>query len=268
MPLCPWLPVAGILIYAFLIADMGLVPLLSAGAFFAVAGLWYLAYVRWRITRESAAVYMARSMMSGQVARAGIEDELVQISLEREGVDPDRFDELVRRAAVLDIAEELDARGLFARLAAALSPRLGLAPERIEALFLERERESSTVIHPGLAVPHIVIDGQGVFELALVRCRPGVKFDELHRPVQTAFVLVGSRDERNFHLKALMAVAHIIQEHGFEERWLSARNPEQLRDIVLLARRKRGGIRCVSPAPEGPQAPASPVPPAPPAGAG
>jgi hypothetical protein len=45
-----------------------------------------------------------------------------------------------------------------------------------------------------------------------------------------------------------MAVAHIIQEHGFEERWLEARNPEQLRDIVLLARRKRSGIRCV---PEG-----------------
>ncbi len=55
----------------------------------------------------------------------------------------------------------------------------------------------------------------------------------------TAFALVGSRDERNYHLRALMAIAHIAQEEGFEDRWLSAPEAEGLRDICLLSDRKR-----------------------------
>jgi mannitol/fructose-specific phosphotransferase system IIA component (Ntr-type) len=95
------------------------------------------------------------------------------------------------------------------------------------------------VVHPGLAIPHIIVEGQNVFEIVLLRCLPGVTFSELHAPVHTAFVLIGSSDERNFHLKALMSVAHLVQEREFEERWKLARNVEQLRDIVLLSKRKR-----------------------------
>jgi hypothetical protein len=51
--------------------------------------------------------------------------------------------------------------------------------------------------------------------------------------------LTGSADERNYHLRALMNVAHIVSELDFERRWFEARNIEQLRDIVLLSGRKR-----------------------------
>jgi mannitol/fructose-specific phosphotransferase system IIA component (Ntr-type) len=106
-------------------------------------------------------------------------------------------------------------------------------------LFVAREHESSTVIQPGLAIPHIIIEGNDALHLALVRCLPGVTFSELDPPVHKVFVLVGSADQRQMHLKALVAIAHIVQETGFEDRWMRARNPEQLRDIVLLSRRKR-----------------------------
>ena len=52
-------------------------------------------------------------------------------------------------------------------------------------------------------------------------------------------MLVGTRDERNFHLRALAAIAQIAQDEDFDKIWLAARNSEELRDIVLLAERKR-----------------------------
>jgi len=53
------------------------------------------------------------------------------------------------------------------------------------------------------------------------------------------FVLVGSRDERNYHLRALMAIAQIAQEKGFEQRWFAARDTAGIRNLILLSARKR-----------------------------
>ena len=78
-----------------------------------------------------------------------------------------------------------------------------------------------------------------LFEILLVRCRDGVLFPPAGDAVRVAFVLVGSPDERNYHLRALMHIAHIVQERDFIRRWLDAPQAEHLRDIVLLSKRKR-----------------------------
>ena len=57
-----------------------------------------------------------------------------------------------------------------------------------------------------------------------------------------SIVLVGSLDERNYHLRALMAIAQIAQETDFEKKWLEARNIEELRDVILLSSRKRDDV--------------------------
>jgi amino acid transporter/mannitol/fructose-specific phosphotransferase system IIA component (Ntr-type) len=240
MPLCPWLPLFCTVTYSFLIAEMGLVPLLTTAGVIAAASVWYMAYVQRKIDREAAVAYLVKSILSKHIRRTGLEDELVRISLERDEVKEDRFDSLVRSAPILDIPEEISASDLFLKIGEALSDRLQQSPERIRELLLEREREFSTVIQPGLAIPHVVVEGNGVFELALARCRKGAVFSELHPPVHTVFVLIGSRDERPYHLRALMAIAHIVQGAGFRERWIRASNAEKLRDIVLLSGRQRG----------------------------
>ena len=53
------------------------------------------------------------------------------------------------------------------------------------------------------------------------------------------FVLAGSKDERNYHLRALMAIAQIAQEGSFEKRWLAARDTEAIRNLILLSTRRR-----------------------------
>ncbi len=238
-PLVPWLPAIAIIACGFLILEMGTLPLLLAGLFVIVAAVWYLAYVNPRVSRESAFVYMVKGIIAKDIAGRGLEDELKQITLERDEIALDRFDRLVNQAIVLDLKKTISARELFREVSEALSPRIGIDATHLFDLFLKRERDSSTVVHPGLAIPHVIVEGEHIFELLLVRCKEGVVFSDLHPPVTTAFVLVGSPDERNYHLRALMAIAHIVEEPGFETRWDAARNTDELRDVVLLSRRRR-----------------------------
>ncbi|MDA3862839.1 MAG: amino acid permease [Deltaproteobacteria bacterium] len=238
-PLFPVLQVAAIILYGFLIFEMGTAPLLFTGGFIVFALLWYLFYVQKRIDNESALVYLVERITSHHLERAHIENELRSISLERDSVEFDRFDKLIEEAIILDLKESVNARKLFRKFAEKLAERLDEDKEKIFNLFMEREKESSTVMSPGLAVPHIIVEGKNRFEIVMVRSKEGVMFSELHPKVHTMFALVGSPDERNFHLRALMNIAHIVQEENFQKRWHEAQNKEQLRDVVLLSSRER-----------------------------
>ena len=128
---------------------------------------------------------------------------------------------------------------MFSAVAESLAKRLNVSAEALREKLITREKESSTVLQPGMAIPHIVIEGEHLFDIMLVRCREGVTFKEGQPPVQAVFILVGSPDERNYHLRALMAIGHIVQEPNFMQRWLTAPGAEHLRDILLLSTRKR-----------------------------
>lgn len=238
-PLYPWLQILGIIIYGFLIFEMGRVPLIITGVFILLGYIWYWAYVRVRVSRQSALMHVVERVTARELAGVTLRDELREIIKERDHIVEDRFDRLVKEAEILDLKVCLPAEELFKKISQVLSPKLGVDEKELFALFAEREKQSSTVIRPGLAIPHIIIPGEHQFQIVLVRCRQGISFPDVPDPVHTMFILIGSIDERNYHLRALMAIAQVAQEPDFERRWLQARDTEALRDIVLLSGRKR-----------------------------
>lgn len=151
----------------------------------------------------------------------------------------DRFDRLAARCPVLDVDRRLSVEEFFRLAAATLAAEVGLSPEALTERFLDRETASSTVIAPGLAIPHVLLDAPGQFHLLIARCRQGIAFPGQREDVHAVFVLVRSPDERNFHLRALAAVAQVVQDPAFEAQWLVADGPEALRKIVLEAERRR-----------------------------
>ena len=111
--------------------------------------------------------------------------------------------------------------------------------ETLADRFVEREDSSSTVILPGLAIPHLTLNGEGRFAILLARCREGIRFPGQPERVHAVFVLAGTPDERNFHLRALAAIARLAQAPDFEPQWLTAQDAEALRQIVLRSPRQR-----------------------------
>ena len=238
-PFCPWLQISAIAVYIGLIIDMGAIPLLVAGVFIVSSTLWYFLYVSSRVRRYSALKHLIEGVTDKTLITPTLDTELREILFERDNIIQDRFDSLIENCIILDMAERRSADSVFAEVADMLSERLSTPRDALLAKLKEREAEGSTVIQKGLAIPHIVVDGERKFDVLIVRNREGIDFPGSPHPVHAVFTLVGSRDERNYHLRALMAIAQIAQEKDFEEQWLKARDVQSLRSLVLLARRKR-----------------------------
>ncbi len=242
-PLYPWIQIAGIAGYLFLIFKMGRVPLTITAAFIAFSLIWYLFYARKRVGRQAALLHIIEGVTARELVDATLPDELREIIIERDEIVEDRFDRLIKKCEVVDYAPpdaaKYRAEDVFKEAAAILSRRMFMSELVLFSLLMKREKESSTVVTSGLAIPHIIIWGKGKFDILVVRCRKGITFPDTPDPVHTLFVLVGTRDERNFHLRALAAIAQIAQDKDFNKNWLNAANPEELRNILLLAQRKR-----------------------------
>jgi len=151
----------------------------------------------------------------------------------------DRFDHLVAQAPVLDLSRQLSLEEFFRVAAEPLAARLGMEAEALQRRFLEREALSSTVVFPGVAIPHVIVEGHGRFELVVARCREGLRFPDQPERVHAVFVLARSEDERTFHLQALSAIAQILQREDFEQAWLMAPDAEALRRLLLESERRR-----------------------------
>ncbi len=238
-PLYPYIHIFAIIAYSALIIDMGTVPLLITAGFIGLSAAWFWLYVYRRVSRASAVMHVVERVTDRELKTVTLENELRDILLERDEIVADRFDRLIRDCEILDIQGSQSAKNIFRKVSTILAGRLGTEEYVLFEKFLHREAEGGTVVQPGFAVPHIVVEGENQFDILLVRARDGINFPHAPDPVRIMFVLAGSRDERNYHLRALMAVAQIAQEKQFEQRWLAARDTEAIRNLVLLSTRTR-----------------------------
>jgi len=218
---------------------MGMEALLISCLLIVVAIFLYWFYGRIRANREYALLHLIERVTAKELTTYSLESELREIIRERDDIIKDRFDSIVEECVVLDIQESVSLEEFFKRAADLMSERLKLDPFVLFNLLVEREKETSTVLNPDLAIPHIIIEGQKIFDILLVRAREGVSFSPENPNVHTVFVLAGTKDERNFHLRVLSAIAQIVQDPTFEKKWMAARNKQALRDIILLGNRKR-----------------------------
>jgi len=240
-PLYPWIQVVGTLFYIFLIVKMGVLPLVLTGAFFLLSLIWYFIYSRSRDQRDSALIRIVERVTSKEIRSTKLTGELREILVERDDIVEDRFDGIIKNADIFDLTGKKSADELFGLLASTWSAQFEVTKDEILALLKERESESTTVIHEGLAIPHIVVDGKSQFDIAVVRSLPGIDFGPRHEPVHTVFALIGSKDERNFHLQCLMAIAQIVKNTDFLKNWKRADGIDDLRNIILLSERVRKG---------------------------
>jgi APA family basic amino acid/polyamine antiporter len=238
-PLYPYMHIFAIVTYSLLIIDMGKVPLLITAAFVVASAAWYWLYVAKRVSRASAAMHIVERVTDRRLKTVTLENELRDILIERDDIIEDRFDKLIKNCEILDIKGKKSFDDAFRRVAKILEKRLDISEYVLFEQFIHREQIGGTVVQPGLAIPHIVIEGQAKFDVVLVRAVDGIEFPDAPDPVKVMFVLAGSKDERNYHLRALMAIAHIVQEKSFEQRWLAARDPASIRNLILLSTRKR-----------------------------
>lgn len=227
VPLYPLTPALGVVAYAVLAFKLGLQPVLLAGGFLLAGGIWYALYARVRVHRESAVLHIV-----------GLEAELRGVLRDRDGLEADEFDHLVHDALVLDL-DRCSHPTMAAVVGDSLGPKVGMGCAAIREDILRRERKTSSVMLPGMAVIQLKAPGEGRSQMLLLRCREGIPWPGTDTPVHAVAVLATSKDRRHQRLRSLTALAQVAGDPEFGPRWMRVRDPASLIELLSMGRRHR-----------------------------
>ncbi|MBU1888099.1 MAG: amino acid permease [Candidatus Omnitrophica bacterium] len=239
-PLYPYMQVFGIIGSIFLLIEMGTLIIFLTMLFIMLGFAWYKFYGQKRSSQDSALIYALEKLVAKdkELTSDNLLTELKDIVMQRDKMTEDRFHKMVQESQVVDIEQPMRWRDFFKDMSRIMGTETGQDADGIFMKLAEREEESSTLLRKGLAIPHIVVKGEKIFKIILARARSGIIFPD-DKLAHIIFILAGSSDERNLHLKVLAAIAQITEAPGFDEKWFEARNEDELKNIVLLAERRR-----------------------------
>jgi len=238
-PFYPWLQIIGIIGFTFFIIDLGLEAVEISVAFLILSAGFYFFYGRKKHTGEYALLHWLKRIMDSKLNEHVLETEFRNIIIERDDIEHDKFDHLVKSALIMDLDGPVTMEELFEEISHKISEALRLDQKDVLAKLVKRQQESNVAISPFVAIPHILIEGDDISYLMLIRCKEGIKFTDSENSVKAVFVFVSTKEDRSFHLKTLASIATLVHRDDFEEKWLNAENHHYLRDMVLLSKRMR-----------------------------
>ncbi|MBQ7252861.1 MAG: amino acid permease [Kiritimatiellae bacterium] len=241
-PFYPVTPLLAVFLFVLLIVKLGDQALGLSALLIAFGVALYMRYGM-RQKRETALRSLIGRLVRPDYEAPVLERELLEVVRARDEMVEDDFDRAIASAPTFVARGELSPEEFFAATAELAAGALESTGESLAARLMARERLSSTVIAPGVAVPHLTLAGtKGRFLVLIAKSDVGVPFETEGgetEMVHTAVVLFSSPDRRASHLRTLAKVAQTILDPTFAKRWEKARTPQQLRDLFLLARRTR-----------------------------
>ncbi|MBN1884177.1 MAG: PTS sugar transporter subunit IIA [Candidatus Krumholzibacteriota bacterium] len=98
---------------------------------------------------------------------------------------------------------------------------------------MSREREGSTGLERGIAIPHAKCDAVERLSIAIGISRDGVDFDAQDgKPSYLFFLMVAPSTESGPHVQAIAKIVKMIKVERFRERMLAAKTPEEVLDVI------------------------------------
>lgn len=122
-----------------------------------------------------------------------------------------------------------------------LLSRAGRLENRDMALnaVIERERQMSTGMGDGIAIPHAKTDAVRKLMVAFGIARHDVDFQAIDgKPVRLFFLLVGPTDQTGPHLKALSRISRLMHRKEFRDRLRLCTTPEEVMEAISGEERK------------------------------
>jgi len=238
-PFYPWMQIFGVFSPFWLIAEMGIVPILYSLALAALGIIWYISYARKRVVRSGAIYHLFARL--GEQRSEGLDRELRGIMKEKGVREEDPFDEVVTRAHMIEFTRETFFEEITRDAAKDLSLSLGFKSKDLEKSFLEGSRIGATPISNGAALPHIRLPETKQAELVLVRTKKPCFVDapdfsgktSLQGPIHAFFFLVSPSENPGQHLRILSQIAGRVDDNNFLKDWKDATHEQDLKEILL-----------------------------------
>jgi amino acid transporter/mannitol/fructose-specific phosphotransferase system IIA component (Ntr-type) len=239
-PLYPWMQIFGFIASLFLIAEMGVMPILFSSGLIVLAVIWYLYYVRANVIRTGAIYHIFERL--GRKRYAGLDQELRGILKEKGLRRGDPFEAIVARSTVVNLPEKKSFEEVVREAAKIFALIIPHTREEIETRFLEGTRVGATPVAHDIALPHFRSDGLAESQLVLVRAEAGVDIsfpdfladnEMVEKTVHGVFFLVSPVDNPSQHLRILAQIAERVDEDGFVNEWASAETEQEIKEVLL-----------------------------------
>jgi basic amino acid/polyamine antiporter, APA family len=238
-PVYPLVQIGGIVGYSWLIFQMGIISITIVGCFICGGYVWYWFFARDKIWREYSLLYVVERITGEKNTSYLLNEELREILIERDSLHEKRFEILIKNCEILDLHKLLTMDKLSSELSKKLSDRLDINEDELYDFLKSKECDSNIVIHPGIGIFSYLIKGKEKLDIVLVRTKKGLIISKDIDPIYTFFIIVASEDQQHFYWHSLMWVTQIVDQEGFQNDWLEAKNKEELRNFFLTAWKKR-----------------------------
>ena len=115
-PFYPWLQIAGIALFSFFVIDLGAGAVELSLTFLLISFCVYIFYGRKKQNREYALLHLLKRITDSTLTEDLLEDELREIVVNRDNIDQDNFDNLIKDARFYDFDEAMDFNQLLAKV--------------------------------------------------------------------------------------------------------------------------------------------------------
>ena len=231
--------IGSIILFSFYIIELGAQAIEVSLGFVSACLLIYLFYGRRKAKSESALLHLLKRITDKRLIEDLLEDELRDILINRDEIEQDNFDQMIRDTPVIDVEGPLDYEHLLYMVVKKIANKTEMDEKTIIERFIKRQQECNAAISSFLAIPHILIDGKSCNFMFIVRCKNGVRFSENESDVKAIFFLCGTKDRRALHLKTIASLATLVGQSGFQGNWLNKEKPIELKNLMMLSKRKR-----------------------------
>lgn len=231
-PLYPWVLIAGVLLAFWLILEMGAVAILFTIALSVLCGLYYQLYASKRVKRRGAIFHMHRHL--GHNTFEGIEHELTAIVHERTQPQNLSYESVVARSVLVDHTRgSFDRAALIEEMVALGQDRFGMSEAAIRGVF-EGERMDVHAIRPNMYLAYKTVSDIEESQLFIFRFGNRASVDILGaRNVHTLMYLILPEEPAGLDLRIVGHLAEVAQSDRFEERWLAAKDENELAAVLV-----------------------------------
>ena len=238
-PFYPWMQLFGVFSPVWLIAEMGMVPILFSLALVTLGTVWYISYARERVVRSGAIYHLFARL--GEQRFEGLDRELRGIMKEKGVREEDPFDEVVTRAEVMEFSQRYLFKDITHDVAKELARSLRIPADELEQGFMEGSRIGATPISHGAALPHIRLADIKRAEMVIVKAKETCFVEapdfsgkiSLQGPIHAFFFLVSPSENPGQHLRILAQIAGRVDDEDFLKDWLAANDEQELKEILL-----------------------------------
>ena len=108
-----------------------------------------------------------------------------------------------------------------------------ISQEELYQSIVDREKEMSTAMGRGIAIPHGRITKGPAIQGVMAVCREGIDFDAPDgEPVKLIMLIVTPEDKKDMHLKVLSSLSSMVSNEVIRTRLMAAISPEDAMDVI------------------------------------